>query len=469
VTQTRILIAEDELITSMHISKTLENLGYCVAGSVVSGEEAVAKAQALNPHLVLLDIHLEGAIDGIDAAKEIRGRLGIPVVYLTALSDNATIDRAKETDPFGFVIKPFDERILHITIEMALHKQKLEAQRNMAEEGLARNEKRLSLIYETVGDIIFGLMVEPEGIFRFDTINPAFCRVTGLTPDQVLGKTVQEVIPEPSLTMVVENYHRAIRENRNCRWEETSDYPAGRLTGEVTIAPNFDKNGVCTYLIGSVHDITERKLAEDRLRATLSEKEVLLKEVHHRVKNNLQIVSSLLSIQMKQFDDPLLRAAFQASRDRMKSIALIHEKLYRSQNIAEINFATYMHDVITLLFQSYGNRRITYSIESSDVHIGLDKAVPLSLVVTELVSNALKHAFPNKREGAITINLDVTATGDSILAIHDNGIGFPQDLLLNDLTSLGLTLVKALVEQIEGTIEVRRDEGTTFVIAFKPE
>ena len=139
-------------------------------------------------------------------------------------------------------------------------------ERKQAEEALRESEQRLVSIYNTVGDVIFHLAVEPEGQFRFVSVNAAFLRVTGLSQEAVVGKTVNEVIPEPSLTMVLGKYRQAIEENTIVRWEETSDYPTGRLTGEVSVAPVFDNKGTCTHLVGSVHDITERKRAEAALR-----------------------------------------------------------------------------------------------------------------------------------------------------------------------------------------------------------
>src|SRR5262249_4089558 len=133
--------------------------------------------------------------------------------------------------------------------------------RKRAEGKLRESEQQLVSIYNTVRDVIFHLAVEPEGRFRFVSVNAAFLRVTGLSREAVVGKTVNEVIPDPSLAMVLGKYRQAVEENTIVFWEETSDYPTGRLTGEVTIAPVFDNKGTCTHLVGSVHDITERKHA----------------------------------------------------------------------------------------------------------------------------------------------------------------------------------------------------------------
>ena len=141
-----------------------------------------------------------------------------------------------------------------------------EAERKRTEEALRESEQRLASIYNTVGDVIFHLAVEPAGQFRFVSVNPAFLKITGLSQEMVTGRTVNEIIPEPSLTMVLDKYRQAIEENTIVRWKEMSDYPTGRLTGEVSIAPVFNDKGTCTHLVGSVHDITERKRAEAKPR-----------------------------------------------------------------------------------------------------------------------------------------------------------------------------------------------------------
>jgi PAS domain S-box-containing protein len=168
------------------------------------------------------------------------------------------------------------KRLLHelqtLRIELELQSEELRraqnelAGRRQMEDALRENEQRLALIYNTVGDIIFQLAVEPDGQFRFISVNPAFLRVTGLSSEMVVGKTVNEVIPEPSLSMVLGKYRQAIEENAIVSWEEISNYPTGRLIGEVSIAPVFDNKGTCVHLIGSVHDVTERKHMENALR-----------------------------------------------------------------------------------------------------------------------------------------------------------------------------------------------------------
>ncbi|MCQ3980717.1 MAG: histidine kinase, partial [Anaerolineae bacterium] len=218
---------------------------------------------------------------------------------------------------------------------------------------------------------------------------------------------------------------------------------------------------------GVLFDITARKRAEEQLKTSLHEKEILLKEIHHRVKNNMQVISSLLNLQSNYVSDTQALEIFQESQNRVRSMALIHEKLYRSKNLAEIDLGEYVNDLVIYLFRSYKayGKGITLKIQADDVHLGIDAAVPCGLIINELISNALKHAFPNNYHGEILVELQKNQQQIS-LCVSDDGIGFPADLDFQNTNSLGLQLVNTLVGQLDGTIELQNGSGTTFKINF---
>ncbi len=215
-------------------------------------------------------------------------------------------------------------------------------------------------------------------------------------------------------------------------------------------------------------ELAERKRAEEQVRASLKEKEMLLKEIHHRVKNNLQVISSLLYLQSENIEDAPALEMFQESRNRVRSMALVHKKLYRSGDLARVDFAEYIRDLAMHLFRSYGvsSNVIKLKINVYDVSVGIDTAVPCGLILNELISNSLKHAFPNSREGEIHIELRSDSDDEVTLIVGDNGIGFPKDLDFRNTTSLGLQLVNTLTNQIEGTVELDRSGGTEVIIRF---
>ena len=210
--------------------------------------------------------------------------------------------------------------------------------------------------------------------------------------------------------------------------------------------------------------------ADELIRAALKERETLLKEIHHRVKNNMQVVSSLLSLQAAQATEPETIEILNESQRQIRSMALIHEKLYRSGSLAEINFGDYVKSLVDDLLRMYnvplGTVTITADIEN--VQLGVDTAIPCALIINELVSNSLKHAFPDGRTGDVTVALQ-RANGVHTLTVADDGVGFPADLDFRATDSLGMQLVTALVNQLDGTITLDRTKGTTFIITFKPE
>jgi two-component sensor histidine kinase len=220
--------------------------------------------------------------------------------------------------------------------------------------------------------------------------------------------------------------------------------------------------------VASLKEITRINLAEKKLRASLEEKDLLLKEVHHRVKNNMQVIYSLLNLQSEHIEDPQALRMFKDSQNRVKSMAMVHEKLYRSEDLARINFAEYLRSLTIDLLRSYraGSDRIQLKIDVQDAFLGIDSAIPCGLITNELVSNSLKHAFPADTKGEIHIELFKDDNGELTLTVSDNGIGFPEGVDFRNTESLGLQLVNTLTEQLGGTIELDRSCGTAFKIVF---
>jgi two-component sensor histidine kinase len=215
-------------------------------------------------------------------------------------------------------------------------------------------------------------------------------------------------------------------------------------------------------------ELRERQQIETQLRASLKEKEVLLKEVHHRVKNNLQMVSSLLNLQANTIENPEVLKPFIESQQRVKTMALIHEKLYQSDNLAKIDFTEYVQALVGGMFQSYWSSKSTthLHVEVAPVELAVDVAIPCGLIINELVSNALKYAFPNDRSGEIKILFSQSDIQQYRLTVADSGIGIPENLNFQQSPSLGLQLVCALARKLRGTIELDRTNGTAFSITF---
>jgi two-component sensor histidine kinase len=215
-------------------------------------------------------------------------------------------------------------------------------------------------------------------------------------------------------------------------------------------------------------EIDIRLDAEKQLTKSIGEKEVLLREVHHRVKNNLQIIISLLNLQSRYITDETTRLAFRESQNRIRAMALVHEKLYQSTNLATIDIDNYLRFLGDNLFQflSMKGKGITLTMDIRDIFLAIDTAIPIGLIINELISNSLKYAFPGGRKGEISVAIhrqDRTLT----ILFHDNGVGIPEDFDWRNAESLGLRLVISLVEQLDGTIELDRSTGTAFTIVVQ--
>ncbi|MEG4071752.1 PAS domain S-box protein [Microcoleus sp. Pol14C2] len=215
-------------------------------------------------------------------------------------------------------------------------------------------------------------------------------------------------------------------------------------------------------------ELSDRKQAEANLKNSLREKEILLKEIHHRVKNNLCVVASLLELQSNTVADPQVSKMFEESQNRLYSMALIHEKLYRSTNLAQINFGEYLEDLVSNLFHSYNisNNQIKLQVLAKPISLNLETATPCGLIANELVSNTLKHAFPDATSGTVSVECYQTDDGEINLLVKDNGIGFPRNLDFRKTNSMGFQVVCTLTEQLEGSIELLTQTGTAFHLKF---
>lgn len=221
-----------------------------------------------------------------------------------------------------------------------------------------------------------------------------------------------------------------------------------------------------------IHNIEKRKKAEDQIRNSLKEKETLLQEIHHRVKNNLQIISSLLRLQARRVKEDNVKRVYQESNNRITAMALVHEILYRSETLAEIELKEYITYLSKNLFKVYRdhNKDVAIIVDVNEIILGINQALSTGLILNELISNALKHAFKDRQQGKIEIRCTISEDGEIEILLNDNGIGIEDGIEHMETKTLGLQLVKGLVEkQLNGTLSMTRDSGTRFTIRFKRE
>ncbi len=310
-----------------------------------------------------------------------------------------------------------------------------------------------------------GIILEDE-TEHITFINPETTARLGYSPEELIGRHWRTIVA-PEQIPQVETESAKRRQGIANRYETILLTKAGqRIPVVISVRPLFEA-GRFTGVLSVFTDITERVQAEAQIQTSLQEKEVLLKEIHHRVKNNLQIISSLLDLQSDYIQDKQVLDALKDSQNRIRSMALVHTQLYQSKDLGQIDMATYIWNLVSYLNQAYtiSLGGITWQIDIDQFFLDIDTAIPCGLIISELVSNCLKHAFPENREGQI--RLDFRPDGHFFkLVVSDNGVGLPLELDFPHNKSLGLQLVGMLIHQLDGTIEIDRNGGTTFKITF---
>jgi PAS domain S-box-containing protein len=285
---------------------------------------------------------------------------------------------------------------------------------------------------------------------------------------------------KPEVEMVIQRSHpedielvrgvvdSAQRAGNDLDFEYRAMMPDGSPKAVHVVARAIQEQSGKLRYVGTVIDVTASRQAQHELQSSLKEKEALLKEVHHRVKNNLQMISSLLNLQAARIADPTVSELLDESRNRIRAMALVHENLYRAGNFARVPMNMHIQSLCAHLIRAYGLReqRIELTTDVDEVELDLDKAVSVGLIISELVSNALKHAFPNARPGSVRVELKLLGERRYALAVIDDGVGLPADRDVHDAGSLGLQLVDDLTQQLHGRIAVRRGSGTNFTVTF---
>jgi PAS domain S-box-containing protein len=620
----RILVVEDEALIAASLVHTLSSLGYTVPEAVATGEEAIHAVKNQKPDLVLMDIVLIGEMDGITAAKKIQAIADIPVIYLTAYTDDQHLKQAQITGPYGYIVKPVGSRELHATIEMALYKYALDrklkeseekyrtvfentgtamvvieensiislankefeqltafskydiegkkswtefvvkedlermlaqhrlrrqdkkkaltnyefravtksgdirtislsidmipgttksiaslldiTEQKLVETALRESEERYSILANTVHDAICALT--PDGVVTY--VNSGGAALIGKTPKKIVGLPLESLYHPVIAQEFRKNLDTVISTKQPVRydaqfWHENP----GQVTWlDAQLVPQLGPDGSVIQVIGISRNISDRKqaegllkrfnqelesqvhartaelehanslletaiiqrtLAEESVRKSLHEREHLLREIHHRVRNNLQIILSLIRLQFPRIKDAVLLETMDNFQNRIMAMAHVHEMMCRSRDISRINLSEIVTFLGTNLFKSYNvsQQNIRLSVEMDDLQISIESAIPISLIINELVSNSIKHAFPQGASGEITVS--GRREGNTIvLCIRDTGIGIPEELdWRKPDQTLGLKLVVGLVQQLNGTIDLDRSAGTLFTIVVK--
>ncbi|MCG2777424.1 MAG: PAS domain S-box protein, partial [Desulfobacterales bacterium] len=343
-------------------------------------------------------------------------------------------------------------------------------ERKQAEEKTKQLQQYLHLQIERMP---IGLIVW-DTEFRMTSWNPAAEKIFGYTAQEALGKHPYGlIVPKEVQSHVNDIWGRLLEGDTTAHSMNDNITKDGRtILCKWSNTPLKEADGTVMGVLSMVQDITQRKRAEDKIKASLKEKEVLLQEIHHRVKNNLQVMSSLLDIQARTAKDKDIIEMLSESRNRINAMALIHTQLYESTSLSEIHIKGFVDALMGQLFQIYSvqDREITPVVRVVDYPLPISVAVPVGLILNELLTNAFKYAFAERKKGEIEISFDASEKGKISLTVSDNGIGLPQGFDINKSETLGLHLVKILVEdQLRGNLAIISIKGTTFKIEFEIE
>jgi PAS domain S-box-containing protein len=370
-----------------------------------------------------------------------------------------------------------DKKIVYVSVHVTILKDRdgkphqLIAQvlditdKKIAEAKLEETQTRLTAVLNNLPNVVFY-----ENAVGKQFISPNIVEMLGYPAEDFYkdSKLFDSLIHSDDIDQVIKGYTQwskkgakgtykelfRIKRKEGCYiWLEDHMFKVKRADGK-------------SYILGVMIDVTEQKNSEEKMASSLEEKELLLKEIHHRVKNNLQVVSSLLKLQTNYVKDDISHDILLDSQNRVRSMALVHQKLYQSKDFSQIDFTDYIAQLSEYLFDAYKNENIDLSIKTEEAKISIDIAIPCGLIINELVTNSLKYAFPGGKSGKVDIELNHLYKSHYELIVKDNGAGFPKNVDFRNTHTLGLQLVNTLVGQIDGEIEMENGVGTTYKIKF---
>ena len=462
---TPILIVEDDEGLALLMEESLQGLSLECARAATGGE-TLQWFDSQRSGLLLLDYSLPD-MTGLEVLSRLE-KVGMrpPFIVTTGVGDEKLAVEMMKRGARDYLVKDKEFlAALPATVARVLRELRGEEELRRVREDLERSRALYQTMVKAATGISFILTGNEGGESRIREFSPGAEALFGYRREELLGMRVQELYSPEEFSLVERFFQEKAGRGERLEGEATLLGRGGRTFPALfSVHPLTEKKGeVYGYLFVAL-DISERKEAETRLRRSLEEKDLLLKEIHHRVKNNLQVIVSLLSLQAGQVKDPALKSSFNETRNRVFSMALVHETLYRSKDLGKIDLGLYLREFTKRIFTTYGTRNAEVHIEGEGVYLNIDTAIPCSLIVNELMTNSIRYAFPEKEQGNLFLKFRAGEEVD--LIVGDDGVGLPEGFNWRESTSLGLQLVVSLVKQIDGTIEKEEGKGTVFHIRF---
>lgn len=504
-----LLLVEDEILIAMMQKSFLEHYGYKVL-TIHTGEKAIEILQddsavevALVPDskkeplekigyeviladtaenavalflendaidLVLMDIDLGSGMDGTQAAEIILNHRKIPILFLSSHTEPEIVERTEKITSYGYVVKNSSITVLDASIKMAF--KLFDAYSKLSEElterkkidvKLLASETRYRRLFETTK---VGILILDAETGMIVDVNPFLIKLLGFTHLAFTGKTIWDIGFLKDIVGNKEKF-RELQENSYVRYE---NLPLETSSGEI-IEVEFISNAYqvadARVIQCHIRDITERKLAEIQINELLDEKNLILREVHHRIKNSMNTIKSLLVLQAQSLKDPAAISALKDMESRVQSMMVLYNKLYQSVAFTEISIKDYLSALIDEIIRNFPNyKTITVRKEITDFVIDAKKLQTLGIIINELLTNIMKYAFSGRKDGTIKVTVTKTESDVSVV-IADNGQGIPAEISFEFSTGFGLMLVRTLTKQLKGNIRIEREAGTTIVLDFR--
>jgi len=502
----RILIAEDTEDSRIMLQMVLENQGYKVI-SCKNGKEALENCKKFQPDLIISDI-LMPEMDGFELCRQLKldkDLKKIPLIFYTATyTEKQDMDLAKALGALRFVLKPEEPKKLLAIIqevvnqskeentnisqnilkdeytlsEMHLHsvsrkldkkvQELMRAEKNvqLRKKELQESEEHYLNIFNSTTDAI--LIFDMNG--KIIDANPQACKMYDYNYEELINLSYKDII-HPDHNTLFQNFKQAIEISNEFHTETLDIHKDGTSFNVDFKGTEIIFNGK-PHLLAIIRDITERKRKDELLMRNLDEKSTLLRELYHRTKNNMQVISAMLNMQAHHTDNEYIQTTFKEITNKINAMSLVHQKLYQAQDLSQINLKEYIEDIIKLLIKSYRpySRKVTFKFDLDDVFVLIDSAIPFGLILNELVSNSLKHAFPKNTEGEIYLKINRNEDNTIFFLISDNGIGLPKNFDSRESIGMGLQTVFSLINyQLNGEIKYENLDGLKWIIKYKDD
>ncbi|MBN1326525.1 MAG: PAS domain S-box protein [Candidatus Cloacimonetes bacterium] len=465
----RVLIVEDSTDDAELLVIHLQQAGYRLEWERIESLKEMQQALRNKVWDIVISDYSMPDFNGLHALKlSHEFDPNLPFILLSGTIGEDIAVNALKSGAHDYIMKDNLTRLIP-AIKRELADAELRKAKNEAVEALRESEKQYRLLAENTLDVIWTMDLE----LNFTYVNPAVKILTGYTPEEWIGNNLTNYCDQINFNMMADIFKAELEKGKSESGtilnseliKKNGDTVSVEILGTVI----YNENGEPVELQGVTRDITERKIAEEKIKKNLREKEVLLRELYHRTNNNMQLISSILRIQSRRMKDKSKQTIFQEIENKINSMALVHKKLFESKDLSHLNLKDYFATLINLLKKSFDfpDKTIESYVRGVDVYVLIDIAIPLGLVLNELYTNSMKYAFANRKHGKIEIKLDQTDQGDLQIIFADDGVGLPEgfDLALN--SNLGLDTIFDLVEkQLHGKFKIINENGLIYQLTF---